>query len=1159
MPRASLLLCENPQYSSQTQVTLAMGIFAMVLLALSGCGLTINNPAFAGGSPVPSPSPSPAASSPQIHGLVGGAEWSVSASSVQLYSVGTQGTDSNASPLLAKAVETDTSGNFAITGGYTCPSSTAQLYLVATGGNPGLASGTNNKALSLMTMLGTCGQLSSTTIYPVNEVTTVGSIWPLSSFMASVTELGSSPADTSFTSAMNLIGELINPVNATSPGKGVPAGYAVQTAKLYTLSNDLHACTVSSGGTAGDGSACGQLFSLATAPGMPTPTNTIDAALSLARVNQLSVNGLFQLLPAEAPFQPVLSAAPTYWNLNLVPIPAAPTFTPASGTYAPGQQITLSSSTKATTLRYTLDGSPPSATSPVYSGPIMLSSTETVRAIAETEDIDSAISSATFTVNTTTDISIAPLNTTLSASQSQLFIAKATGNSNTGVTWKLAPAVGTISAAGLYTSPASITSEQTVTVSAISNADPTKTASATVTLSPLPVVAVSVAPNRVTLAPAQNQQFTATVTGTSQQSVVWTLNKAVGTISSTGLYTAPASPTSQEMVTVSATSKADPTKTASATVTLPLLPVVAVSVAPGSVTLAPAQSQQFAATVTGTSQQGVVWTLNKAVGTISSTGLYTAPPSIIGLQNVVVTATSTADQTKAASANLSITPAGNAYLTYYVDNVGGSDANNGTSEATPFATMAKVNALDLLPGQTVAFKEGDIWHEMLTISHSGSNALPINYTSYGSGQQPVIDASDTVTGWKQGGTASSSSLPGYVWSRPQATNPLLINFAGQAGTPVSNHAAISAAKQFAWDGSTLYVYSNSDPTSIVEVAARPSALTSAGASYIEVSNLELRGGTDIAFCGAAKPCTNWDFESNTFDSGYGVALHWALNQGVSGAGLTVNGNTFRGTGSSGIGLGNGGSAMGDVFTNNTMTDLCKVFVPGSSENAFCDAMNLFSQTGTDGGGRILNNTISEVGLTSGAAYGGGIHPDTVVNWDIENNNIFDTNYPGIEFEKGSGSVARYNLLINTGQYPYFAGLFIRAGDGLSVSNMLAEYNTVVGGYWACALGISQNSGVVTATNITISRNICTGAASGTQLWLDPGFLSSGNIFSTNGFGITTAAAIKAGNATYGSSQLLPSAIIDSIWGDPQFMNPAAQNYNLQPTSPDLAIGAFPKS
>jgi hypothetical protein len=961
----------------------------MLTFALTGCGVTINNPALGGSIPSPG-SPGPANSSGPLHGHVGGELWSVSASNVQLYAVGTQGVGSASTPLLAKPVETDSDGDFTIVENYACSSPASQLYLLATGGNPGLASGTNNHALSLMAMLGPCSALSSTTIYPVNEVTTVGSVWPLFSYMISATQLGSVPSDASFAAATARIGQLINPIKAVSPGTGIPSGYAVQTAKLYTLADDLHACVASSGGTAGDGSACGQLFSLVTSQAGTPPTDTVDAALHLAQANQLSVDGLFQFLPAEAPFQPVLSGAPTDWDLDLVQIPVVPIFEPAAGAYAPGQQITLSSGTPRATIRYTLDGSIPGPNSTVYSAPLTLSSSETVRAIAVTDDVSSATSSATFTVN------------------------------------------------------------------AVVNA----------------VVNVSLTPLQATLSPSQSQQFTANVTGTSNTSVIWKVNPPVGTI--------------------------------------------------------------------------------------SATGLYTAPGSIVSLQNVIVTATSNADPTKAASANVSITPAGNAYVTYYVDNVDGSDSNDGTSTATPFATVAKVNTLALTPGQTVAFKSGDVWHEMLTVSHSGSPGTPINYLSYGTGAQPVIDASDTVTGWTQGGGSSSIGLPSYVWSHPQPANPLLINFAGQVGAPVASGADISAAKQFAWNGSTLYVYSNSDPTSVVEVAVRTSALTSPGASYITVSNLELRGGTDIAYCGAANPCANWDFESNTFDSGYGMGLRWLLNKGVNGGGLTVNNNTFRGTGASGIGLSNGGPSMGDLITNNTMTDLCKIYVAGSSEHAFCDAINLFSQTETDGGGQILNNTISEVGLTSGAAYGGGIHPDTVVNWDIEHNVVSDTNYPGISLEKGSGSIARYNLLINAGQYQYFSGLFIRAGDGLSVSNMLAEYNTVVGGYWACALLIYQNSGAVTATNITISRNICAGSMSGTQFWLDPGYAGAGNSFMNNGFGVAAANFVSAGNVTYSNYGLLPSPIVDSVAGDPQFVSPATGNYNLQPTSPDLMIGAFPQ-
>jgi hypothetical protein len=1234
----------------RAQGAFAVGLIATVTLALAGCGLTVNNPALLDGSPTSPGSPASPNSQGPIHGHVGGEQWSVSASNVQLYAVGTQGVGSTATPLLAKPVATDSHGDFTITENYACPSSASQLYVVAIGGNPGLASGTNNQALSLMTMLGPCSALSSTTIYPMNEVTTIGSVWPLSSFMASPSQLGSSSSDTSFAAAMTRISQLVNLANAVSPGTGIPSGYAVQTAKLYTLADDLHACIASSGGTAGDGSACGQLFSLVTSQVDGSPTDTIDAALRLAQANQLSVDGLFRFLPADAPFQPVLPSAPIDWDLDLVQIPAAPTFTPAAGTYAPGQQITLSSGTPGAVVRYTLDGSTPGPNSALYSALLSLSSTETVRAVAIIDDIASPASSATFTVNAVVSVSLTPLLATLASSQSQQFTATVTGATNANVAWTLSPAVGTISAIGLYTAPASIVNAQSVTVSATSSADPTKSASAAIKLNPLPAattVAVSIAPGSVTLGPCQSQQFTATVTGATNANVAWTLSPAVGTISATGLYTAPASivnaqsvtvsatssadPTKSasaaiklnplplattiavsiapgsvavgpsqsqqftatvtgatntnvtwtlspavgaisatglytapasilnaQSVTVSATSDADPTKSASASITLSPLPVVVVGINPGSVTLAPSQSQQFTASVTGTSDTNVAWALNPAVGTISRTGLYTVPAPIVGVQNIVVTATSSADPTKAASANVSITPEGAAYLTYYVDNLNGSDSNNGTSIATPFATVAKVNRLNLTPGETVAFRAGDVWHEMLTISNSGSAGTPINYTSYGTGSQPVIDASDTVTGWTQGGSSSSAGLPTYAWSHPQASNPLLINFAGQAGTLVASSADISAANQFAWDGSTLYVYSTADPTSIVEIAARTSALTSSGASYIKVSNLELRGGTDVAYCGVARPCTDWDFESNTFDSGYGLGLHWELNNGVSGGGLTINNNTFRGTGGSGIGLANGGSAMGDMITNNTMTDLCKVYVAGSSEHAFCDAINLFSQTETDGGGEILNNKISEVGLTSGAGYGGGIHPDTVVNWDIEHNTVSDTNYPGISLEKGSGSIARYNLLINAGQYQYFSGLFIRAGDGLSVSNMLAEYNTVVGGYWACALLIYQNAGVVTATNITIARNICTGSSSGTQFWLDPGYAAAGNSFWSNGFGVAAANFASAGNVTYGSYQLLPFPIVDSIAGDPQFVSPATGNYQLQPASPDLTIGAFPR-
>ncbi len=66
----------------------------------------------------------------------------------------------------------------------------------------------------------------------------------------------------------------------------------------------------------------------------------------------------------------------------------------------------------------------------------------------------------------------------------------------------------------------------------------------------------------------QSQQFTTTVTGTTNQAVTWSLSPALGTINATGLYVAPATLSSPQTLLVSATSQADPTKVATATVTV---------------------------------------------------------------------------------------------------------------------------------------------------------------------------------------------------------------------------------------------------------------------------------------------------------------------------------------------------------------------------------------------------------------------------------------------------------------------------------------------------------------------------------------------------------------------------------------------------------------
>lgn len=82
---------------------------------------------------------------------------------------------------------------------------------------------------------------------------------------------------------------------------------------------------------------------------------------------------------------------------------ATPTFTPAPGTYSSAQSVTITSATSGASIRYTTDGSTPSTTSgTLYSGPISVGATTTIRALAYKSGLaSSAVTSATYTIGST--------------------------------------------------------------------------------------------------------------------------------------------------------------------------------------------------------------------------------------------------------------------------------------------------------------------------------------------------------------------------------------------------------------------------------------------------------------------------------------------------------------------------------------------------------------------------------------------------------------------------------------------------------------------------------------------------------------------------------------------------------------------------------------
>ncbi len=221
-------------------------------------------------------------------------------------------------------------------------------------------------------------------------------------------------------------------------------------------------------------------------------------------------------------------------------------------------------------------------------------------------------------------VSVEPTSAQLSARGTQQFKAKVTGTADTDVVWGIKEGAegGTITKEGLYTAPAT---DGTYHVTAASAADKTASATAEVTVKavspcaggtprcvaalPLEIctgappkcvsaspattcsgstpitlctgatpvirclagqpgvveeVSVSITPDNVTLENGDEQQFTATVTGSDNKAVTWKADK--GSINANGLYKATTVGTDK----VTATCAADPAKSAAATVTVTL-------------------------------------------------------------------------------------------------------------------------------------------------------------------------------------------------------------------------------------------------------------------------------------------------------------------------------------------------------------------------------------------------------------------------------------------------------------------------------------------------------------------------------------------------------------------------------------------------------------
>lgn len=168
----------------------------------------------------------------------------------------------------------------------------------------------------------------------------------------------------------------------------------------------------------------------------PTGTVTFTANGQLLGTAALTPSGSATFAPVDLPsgvdsLQAAYSGDSTYQssssNIASVAVAAVemPVFSLATGTYTTAQTVTITDGTPGAAIYYTIDGTTPTATSTMYSGPITISSTETLEAIAVVANYaPSGIETATYTI---------PPNYTLLATPSSLSITQG-GTGNTVLT-----------------------------------------------------------------------------------------------------------------------------------------------------------------------------------------------------------------------------------------------------------------------------------------------------------------------------------------------------------------------------------------------------------------------------------------------------------------------------------------------------------------------------------------------------------------------------------------------------------------------------------------------------------------------------------------------------------------------------------------------------
>jgi len=206
-------------------------------------------------------------------------------------------------------------------------------------------------------------------------------------------------------------------------------------------------------------------------------------------------------------------------------------------------------------------------------------------------------------------------------------------------------------------------------------------------------------------------------------------------------------------------------------------PVISVRVSTSATSVAAGQQAQFTATVTGTTNTSVTWLVvgGAADGTISASGLYTAPAVVPNPALVTVTATSQADPTKSGSGSITVTGTSSNITVVVspssptVPNFGRQQFNAAVSGTSNTAVNWSVNGT---PGGSLQFG---------FISSSGLYFGPGGVPTKSNGSGGVSTTTLTVTAVSQASASASGSTTVTLMPANRSAQPVPVNLGTSGG------------------------------------------------------------------------------------------------------------------------------------------------------------------------------------------------------------------------------------------------------------------------------------------------------------------------------------------------------------------------------------------